>query len=392
MLNKLKQSALTALIACFSLGAWAQKATPFKIAGTINGLADGTTLELSIGATHKDEKPIAATTIKQGKFSFNGTTTGMRYFAIGVKDNYGRLGIVLSKGNVTVSATAKLVVNGDTKYYQFLDEKVSGSPEHNDFQKIQSYRDELEKRYNDNNTRYAALDKKMREAHQNQNKAAADSLRNSDENKQRGLDDKNFFKRVEEKTDSVLLANKNTAWGPMLMLVNLNYLTPDSKPIYEAFSPAAKESFYGKLVKAELYPPTLEGKTLPAFSIPNEAKQIFTSQQLLSGHKYTLIDFWASWCGPCRKSIPELKQLYSVYKDKGFNIISISIDKKEADWKKAEKEENLPWPSFLDKQGLSNQFYVKAIPNLFLIDESGKVVSVFMGAAGVSEKVKSLFQ
>ena len=60
----------------------------------------------------------------------------------------------------------------------------------------------------------------------------------------------------------------------------------------------------------------------------------------------SLLIFWASWCNPCRKEIPNLKKLYTQYADRGFQIVSISIDKKEAEWTKALKEEQLQWPNF----------------------------------------------
>ena len=81
-----------------------------------------------------------------------------------------------------------------------------------------------------------------------------------------------------------------------------------------------------------------------------------------------LVDFWASWCGPCRREIPNVKRQYELYKDKGFEVISISIDKSEAAWRKAVEEEKLQWPNFIDKTNVAKTYSVRSIPSMFLID------------------------
>ena len=87
-------------------------------------------------------------------------------------------------------------------------------------------------------------------------------------------------------------------------------------------------------------------------------------------------DFWASWCGPCRKSIPALKEFYEKYAPKGVEIIGISIDNVEANWKKALEQEQLPWPNILDHKLMNGRlFLVRAIPAMFVVNEDGVIVS-----------------
>lgn len=390
---KYLKTGITALTVAFMLNttAYAQKPGSLSISGTLTGLPDGTVLTLSEGATHKESKPFATTTVSKGKYKFNTSLQGPRLLLIGIKDQYTAIPVVASKGNVIANAEVKTQKSGDSNTYNFVNEKVSGSPENDLYLKKQAFRKALNQEYETNNKNYAALSKKMQEARGAKNQRALDSLGKSPDGLALAQAEKAFFTNVEKKISGAILADKNSWWGPLLMLTNFNFFTPDSRPLFDAMTPAAKETYYGKLLKNELYPPSLEGKQIPAFTLSKDQSQGQNINELLKGHKYTLIDFWASWCGPCRKSIPELKELYSKHKDKGFQIISISIDKKEADWKKAETEENLPWPSFLDRTKAADLFNVKAIPNLFLIDENGKVINVFTGAAGVTEKVNSLF-
>lgn len=96
--------------------------------------------------------------------------------------------------------------------------------------------------------------------------------------------------------------------------------------------------------------------------------------------KYLLIDFWASWCWPCRNAFPSMRKMYKKYKGDQFEIYSISIDEDKDAWMKAEKEEANPWPqSWDDKQIAHKYFAVTAIPATFLLDPSGKIIAKEVG-------------
>lgn len=115
-------------------------------------------------------------------------------------------------------------------------------------------------------------------------------------------------------------------------------------------------------------------------------------KELSANKKYILIDFWASWCKPCRKEIPNLKKLYELYAAKGFQIISISIDKKEKEWQKALDEEQLSWPNFLDNGEVASLYKVKFIPTMYLIDEQGTIVCDNLKGEELSNKLAELFK
>ncbi|MCD0490412.1 TlpA family protein disulfide reductase [Pedobacter sp. MC2016-14] len=104
--------------------------------------------------------------------------------------------------------------------------------------------------------------------------------------------------------------------------------------------------------------------------------------------KYVLIDFWASWCGPCRKAIPEIKTLYSQYKEKGFEVLSVSVDTDNAAWRRAMTEEAMPWTQVLspDKNKTLADFMIIGIPTLYLVDRDGKIVEKY---TGFSQKLKT---
>lgn len=106
--------------------------------------------------------------------------------------------------------------------------------------------------------------------------------------------------------------------------------------------------------------------------------------------KYVIIDFWASWCGPCKASFPHMKTLYKKYKSDRFEIYSISVDKSKSDWLKALKEQDLPWLQTLDTENISkSRFAVSGIPTTYLIDPNGKIM---MKEIGFDAKTGSLIE
>ncbi len=100
-----------------------------------------------------------------------------------------------------------------------------------------------------------------------------------------------------------------------------------------------------------------------------------TSADVIRGKKRILIDFWASWCAPCRQVTPQVKYLYRKYKDKGFDIITISEDKNKSDWKRGIKEDGMNWHHIYDDDmRIAYMFNVLSIPHMILLDEQGRII------------------
>ena len=122
----------------------------------------------------------------------------------------------------------------------------------------------------------------------------------------------------------------------------------------------------------------LQGQKVPEFTLANAEGEDVVLYEVLAEREVTLIDFWASWCGPCIASFPDLKRLYAAYKDHGFEIIGVSIDDNYEDWNTAAIEQELPWidvGELKDWEGpVAVSYGVGFIPKAFLVDPNGCVL------------------
>ena len=106
-----------------------------------------------------------------------------------------------------------------------------------------------------------------------------------------------------------------------------------------------------------------------------------------------MVDFWASWCKPCRKEIPNLKAIYERFSGKGLEIVSISIDKNDSAWRKAVTAENLTWPNGIDKQGIKDMFNVNAIPAIFIVDgKTGRILADNIRGEQLANKLAEMLE
>ncbi|KAB1063717.1 TlpA family protein disulfide reductase [Salibacter halophilus] len=118
------------------------------------------------------------------------------------------------------------------------------------------------------------------------------------------------------------------------------------------------------------------GQKTPFIELPDQYGKIHTLNKLKG--KYTLIEFWASWCGPCRRFNPELVEVYKNYKNKGLNIVSVSLNTRKNLWISAIEQDSLDWAQLSDLKGYKSKtakdYNISSIPANFLIDENGMII------------------
>jgi thiol-disulfide isomerase/thioredoxin len=159
---------------------------------------------------------------------------------------------------------------------------------------------------------------------------------------------------------------------------------------YENKDRGEMESLKFELAKAGTSTPGMAVPDLIGMTPENES----FSLSALRG-KIVLIDFWASWCGPCRKENPNVRAVYQKYKDQGFEILGVSLDRDAVAWKKAIADDQLPWKHISDLKGWQSShaalYSVSSIPQTLLIDRDGKLIVRNLRGEGLKTKLAEVF-
>ncbi len=152
-----------------------------------------------------------------------------------------------------------------------------------------------------------------------------------------------------------------------------------------------------KAMKPQVQRPTQDvniGKTFTELNFPSPDGKIITMESLRG--KYVLVDFWASWCRPCRNENPNVVRLYNKYKDAGFTVYSVSLDKNKDRWIKAIQQDNLSWPNHVsDLKGWRTEatkiYQFRGIPYTMLVDKEGKIIATKLRGKQLEDTLKSIF-
>ena len=180
-----------------------------------------------------------------------------------------------------------------------------------------------------------------------------------------------------------------------------HYILNESKQEYEIpylkelMSNFTSESLYTKelndyIAKKERLE---EGQPFIDFTLNTKVGTELVLSQVISQNKLTLVDFWASWCGPCRHENPVVKAAYEQFHELGFDVVGVSVDQDEAAWLKAVEEDQLPWTQVRDAENkVSADYMIYYIPSNFLFDQNGTMVAKGLRGEDLAKKLEELLK
>ena len=194
---------------------------------------------------------------------------------------------------------------------------------------------------------------------------------------------------VERNKDNLFAAYIQTAGMGRMDLAAL-------KRCYEQLSEKARQTEPAKILAARIT--TLENVNVnavaPDFTLQTPGGESVAMYSVKG--KLKIIDFWASWCGPCRQENPNMVKLYNEYKDKGLAVISVSLDERKNKWEEAIEKDGLTWLHLSDLKGWQSdvvkKYNIDAVPTIFVLDENNRIIAKNLRGeklkAFVSERLK----
>ncbi len=207
---------------------------------------------------------------------------------------------------------------------------------------------------------------------------------------------KSYKEQIKKETEFVKNNPNSILSADLLSFYATTYGREKTKKLFNQFSLKNKKSIYGKQIKRylKLNKDLKIGDQFADFEMKDQFNQYRKLSEFKS--KVILLEFWSSWCGPCREENPNLVKTYNKFKNKGFEIFAVSVDTDKNSWTEMIEKENLSWVQVCDLKGdenLASLIYgVNSFPDNFLISKNGEIIGRNLRGEELNKKLEEIFE
>jgi peroxiredoxin len=337
----------------------------FVVKGTIKGADSKTITLLNVDNNKKTDAFI----IRNDHFELKGSANGLSVFALSLQDAAYPL-LIVGDDNDTLEI--------NTTLQDFPKAKVKGNAQSIAMQQYQREFYPLMQQAQEINRQAATI-------HEGDSAAITSLQQQAD-----------TFNQQMRNTGIAFIQYHPRAIASIFVLMNeMHNMAPrELQSLLNAFPDTIKNTRYWKMatLQINMMAATAIGADAPAFTM-NDVHGNPVSLSSFHG-KYVLVDFWASWCGPCRAENPNVVKAYEKYKDKNFTVLGVSLDKSRSSWINAIQQDGLQWTQVSDLGGWGNAaaqlYHVYSIPANFLLDPSGKIIAKNLRGRALEQKLNEV--